>query len=104
MYLQNEGVLRHETLQLFLFLFPLRHMKRPALHNKQAGVLRMAFRARKDFGTFEKRAPGLKTSAFTRKANPKKQLCVRNIYLHNRSIHFFTIDTREIKAPFNFYL
>ena len=58
MYLQNEGVLRHETLQLFLFLFPLRHMKRPALQNKQAGVLRMAFRARKDFGTFEKRAPG----------------------------------------------
>ena len=57
MYLQNEGVLRHETLQLFLFLFPLRHMKRPALQNKQAGVLRMTFRARKDFGTFEKRAP-----------------------------------------------
>ena len=61
MYLQNEGVLRHETLQLFLFLFPLRHMKRPALQNKQAGVLRMAFRARKDFGTFEKRAPGART-------------------------------------------
>ena len=33
-------------------------MKRPALQNKQAGVLRMAFRARKAFGTFEKRAPG----------------------------------------------
>ena len=61
MYLQNEGVLRHETLQLFLFLFPLRHMKRPALQNKQAGVLRMAFRARKDFGTFEKQAPGART-------------------------------------------
>ena len=60
MYLQNEGVLRHETLQLFLFLFPLRHMKRPALQNKQAGVLRMAFRARKDFGAFEKRAPELR--------------------------------------------
>ena len=61
MYLQNEGVLRHETLQLFLFLFLLRHMKRPALQNKQAGVLRMAFRARKDFGTLEKRAPGART-------------------------------------------
>ena len=36
-------------------------MKRPALQNKQAGVLRMAFRARKDFGTFEKRAPGVRT-------------------------------------------
>ena len=57
MYLQNEGALRHETLQLFLFLFPLRHLKRPALQNKQAGVLQMAFRARKAFGTFEKRAP-----------------------------------------------
>ena len=57
MYLQNEGVSRHETLQLFLFLSPLQHMKRPALQNKQAGVLRMAFRARKAFGSFEKRAP-----------------------------------------------
>ena len=43
-------------MQLFLFLFPLQHMKRPALHYKQVGVLRMAFRARKVFGTFEKRA------------------------------------------------
>ena len=33
-------------------------MKRPALQNKQVGVLQMAFRARKVFGTFEKRAPG----------------------------------------------
>ena len=32
-------------------------MKRQALQNKQVGVLRMAFRARKVFGTFEKRAP-----------------------------------------------
>ena len=32
-------------------------MKRPVLQNNQAGVLRMAFRARKAFGTFEKRAP-----------------------------------------------
>ena len=37
-------------------------MKRPALQNKQVAVLRMAFRARKVFGTFEKRAPGLKTN------------------------------------------
>ena len=34
-------------------------MKRPALQNKQVAVLRMAFRARKVLGTFEKRAPGL---------------------------------------------
>ena len=33
-------------------------MKRPALQNEQFVVLRMAFRARKVFGTFEKRAPG----------------------------------------------
>ena len=34
-------------------------MKRPALQNKQVGVLRMAFRARRVFGTFEKRALGV---------------------------------------------
>ena len=44
-------------MQLFLFLFPLQHIKRPALQNKQVVVLRMAFRARKVLGTFEKRAP-----------------------------------------------
>ena len=33
-------------------------MNRPALQIKQVGVSRMAFRARKVFGTFEKRAPG----------------------------------------------
>ena len=44
-------------MQLFLFLFPLQHIKRPALQNKQVAVLRMAFRARKVLGTFEKRAP-----------------------------------------------
>ena len=58
MYLQNEGVSRHETLQLFLFLFPLQHIKRPALQNKRVVILRMGFRARKVIGTFEKRAPG----------------------------------------------
>ena len=34
-------------------------MKRPALQNKRVGVLRTAFRTRKVFGTFEKRAPGV---------------------------------------------
>ena len=33
-------------------------MKRPALQKKLVVVLRMAFRARKVLGTFEKRAPG----------------------------------------------
>ena len=32
-------------------------MKRPVLQNKQVVVLRMAFRARKVLGTFEKRPP-----------------------------------------------
>ena len=42
---------------VIFILFPLQHMKRPGLQNKQVVVLRMAFRARKVFGTLEKRAP-----------------------------------------------
>ena len=38
-------------------------MNRPALQIKQVGVSRMAFRARKVFGSFEKRAPGLNVSS-----------------------------------------
>ena len=34
-------------------------MKKSALQNKRVGFLRMAFRARKAFGTFEKQAPDL---------------------------------------------
>ena len=37
-------------------------MKRPALQNKQVVLLKMAFRARKVLGTFEKRAPGARFS------------------------------------------
>ena len=37
-------------------------MKRPALQKKQVVILRMAFRARKVLGTFEKRAPGYTVS------------------------------------------
>ena len=33
-------------------------MKRPALRNKQVALLRMAFRARKVLGIFEKQGPG----------------------------------------------
>ena len=44
--------------------FHLQHMKRPALQIKQVRVLRMAFRARKVFGTFEKRAPAHKGGIF----------------------------------------
>ena len=35
-------------------------MNRQAFQNKRVGVLRMAFHAPKVFGTFEKRAPGVK--------------------------------------------
>ena len=42
---------------IFIFI-PLQHIKRLALQNKQVVILRMAFRARKVLGTFEKRAPG----------------------------------------------
>ena len=34
-------------------------MKRPALQNKRVGVLRIPFRARKVFESFEKRTPGV---------------------------------------------
>ena len=34
-------------------------MKRPALQNKRVADIRMAFRAGKVFGTFEKRVPGV---------------------------------------------
>ena len=48
----------NEPLQLFSFVFPLQHIKRPALQNKRVEVLRMVFRARIVFGTFEKGALG----------------------------------------------
>jgi len=41
----------------FNFLLPLRHMKRPGLQNKWVGFLPIAFRAQKDYRTFEKGAP-----------------------------------------------
>ena len=53
LYLQHEGTSRHKTLQLFQFLFPLEPMKRPALQSKGVGVLEMAFRTRKVFGSPE---------------------------------------------------
>ena len=45
---------------LFLFLFPLQHLKRPALQNKQVVILNLwrDFRAGSVIGSFEKRSPG----------------------------------------------
>ena len=50
--------LKARNFVVILILFPLQHVKRPALQNKRVGVLRMAFRARNVLGTFEKRASG----------------------------------------------
>ena len=58
LYLKNGEDLSRQTLQLFFFLLPCKHFKRSALRSKRLAVSQMAFRARKVFGTFEKRAPG----------------------------------------------
>ena len=77
-------------MQLFLFLFPLERIKRPALQNKQVVVLRMAFRARKGLGPFEKRAPGLDNISLSRYFQQPLLSMV-----HNRSLVF-----RPIKGNF----
>ena len=48
-------------------------MKRPALQNKQVALLRMAFRARKVLGTFEKQGPGLVEETIRIKEQPKSE-------------------------------
>ena len=65
--LQHEGTSRHETLQLFQFLFPLEPMN-PALQSKGVGVLEMAFRTRKVFGSPEedREVSWFRTSALRR--------------------------------------
>ena len=42
---------------VILYLFPLQHIKRPALQNKRVVVVQVAFRALKVMGPFDKRAP-----------------------------------------------
>ena len=67
-------------MQLFLFLFPLQHIKRRTLQNKQVVILRMAFRTRQVFGTFEKRAASwclIKIS----KCTPKKERLIMQFRL-----------------------
>ena len=54
--------------------------KKTALQNKEDGVLGMAFRAPKVFGTFEKRAPGGKVSMKSdRKKATKKATRIFNV-------------------------
>ena len=55
---------------ILLFIpFTTKLMKRPALQNKRVAVLRMAFRARKVFETFEKRAPDSIVSTYLRSSS-----------------------------------
>ena len=75
LYLQNEGVSRHETWRLLQFLFRLQHVKRPVSQLKRVGILRMTFRDRKAFGTFEKRAPGQNCIACAWSNSSKKAIC-----------------------------
>ena len=60
---------------LFLFLFPLQHVKRSALQNKQVVILRIAFRARKVLRTFEKRAQGVRFSKDPKTLRARKAIC-----------------------------
>ena len=58
----KRGCLAARNFALILILFPLLQMKRLALQNEWVEVLRIALRAQKVFGTFEKRAPGARFS------------------------------------------
>ena len=51
-------------------------MNRPALQIKQVGVSRMVLRARKVFGTFEKRAPGACFSKVPKLFGRHNSLCI----------------------------
>ena len=63
-------------------------MKRSALQNKQVVVLRMGFRARKVFGTFEKQTPDrikLSDTSFWyqrewRREQFMHRICIKNQY------------------------
>ena len=59
LYLKNGEDLSRQTSQSFFFLSPWKQVKRSAFQNKRLAVSQMAFRTRKVFGTFEKRASGL---------------------------------------------
>ena len=58
LYLKNGEDLSRQTSQSLFFLLPWKHFKRSAFQIKRLALSQMAFRARKVFGTFEKRPPG----------------------------------------------
>ena len=64
LYLKNGEDLSRQTSQSFFFYLPWKHVKRSAFQNKRLAVSQIAFRARKVFGTFEKRAPGAPNKPF----------------------------------------
>ena len=63
----------------FAVILILQRTKTPALQNKQVVVLRMAFRARKVFGTFEKQAPGTLLFRSSHSLFSMKSSCVSRI-------------------------
>ena len=79
-------------------------MKRPALQNKQDVLLRMAFRARKVLGTFEKGAPGTRFSKVLKLferisddtilfvSSRRMRLEARNFAIISIFIHFTTYE------------
>ena len=69
-------------------------MKRPALQNKRVGVLTMAFRAGKVFGTFEKRAPG--PSLMQRKAQKLQVNGCEFSYARHSKSYYFIIRHRPV--------
>ena len=58
LYLKNGEDLSRQTSESFCFLLPSKLVKKSAFQSKPLEVSQMFFRARRVFGTFEKRAPG----------------------------------------------
>ena len=82
-------------MQLISFLLPLQHIKRPALQNKQVVVLRLAFRAQKVVGTFEKRAPGVVVCMRARFIQILGMTLILKAYVF-QNINFCFIETKFV--------
>ena len=75
-------------------------MKRPAFQKKQVVVLRMAFRARKGLGTFEKRVPGVKLRQCVMGGVRGWHRCVSTLFLSffGRNVLGCTIPAQSLFA------
>ena len=80
---------------IIFFLFPLQHMKRSALQNKQVVILRMSFRARKVLRTFEKRAPSLRFRT-TKTKTPGLIISFRTTKTKTPGLRFRTTKTKTL--------